>query len=371
MLPWQPVVDGDVIPARPIDRIAAGAGAGIDVLVGTNTDEHRLFLVTEWRDRPGHRRGLGRGWWPPTGSRSKRRWPPIARHIPGASAGDLLAAIQTDWYWRIPAIRLADAHATSRLGHLHVRVRLALTAVRRTPRCVPCARDPFVFDTLGNGTEPLLGSRPAATARGHHARRLGGVCHQWRPRLAEVRSQPQGDHALRYDVGGRGRSSIRGAGAVEGCALGRDPVAGAGCPESVSVTRSRGVTVMLRNTLPDEAARPSGGLETAVTEPWCGGSKAGGSASDGESRLAPADSSGDRHPRRRSVMNGRRISPHGLALVLAAAAACWHINGPRRRWRNVPPSVAGRASRRSRAWSPARLTTRSSRPPSRRAQHSS
>ena len=24
-------------------------------------------------------------------------------------------------------------------------------------------------------------------------------------------------------------------------------------------------------------------------------------------------------------MNGRRISPHGLALVLAAAAACWHI----------------------------------------------
>jgi carboxylesterase type B len=30
---------------------------------------------------------------------------------PGASSGDLLAAIRTDWYWRIPAIRLADAHA--------------------------------------------------------------------------------------------------------------------------------------------------------------------------------------------------------------------------------------------------------------------
>ena len=39
MLPWQPVVDGDVIPARPIDRIAAGAGADIDLMVGTNTDE--------------------------------------------------------------------------------------------------------------------------------------------------------------------------------------------------------------------------------------------------------------------------------------------------------------------------------------------
>ena len=31
----------------------------------------------------------------------------------GASAGDLLAAIQTDWWERIPALRLADAHAKS------------------------------------------------------------------------------------------------------------------------------------------------------------------------------------------------------------------------------------------------------------------
>ena len=35
----QPVIDGDVLPARPIDRIVAGAGAGVDVLIGTNTDE--------------------------------------------------------------------------------------------------------------------------------------------------------------------------------------------------------------------------------------------------------------------------------------------------------------------------------------------
>src|SRR6266487_685269 len=32
MLPWQPAIDGDVIPARPIERIVAGAGAGIDVM---------------------------------------------------------------------------------------------------------------------------------------------------------------------------------------------------------------------------------------------------------------------------------------------------------------------------------------------------
>jgi len=32
---------------------------------------------------------------------------------PSASAGELLSAIQTDWYWRIPALRLADAHAST------------------------------------------------------------------------------------------------------------------------------------------------------------------------------------------------------------------------------------------------------------------
>src|SRR4029079_371103 len=32
---------------------------------------------------------------------------------PGANPGDLLAAVQNDWWCRIPAIRLAEAHATS------------------------------------------------------------------------------------------------------------------------------------------------------------------------------------------------------------------------------------------------------------------
>src|SRR2546429_9100581 len=45
LMPFEPVIDGDVLPARPIDRIAAGVGAEIDVLVATTTEEQRLFLV--------------------------------------------------------------------------------------------------------------------------------------------------------------------------------------------------------------------------------------------------------------------------------------------------------------------------------------
>src|SRR5207245_2405265 len=45
LMPFEPVIDGDILPTRPIDSIVAGAGAGVDVLIGTNTDEQRLFMV--------------------------------------------------------------------------------------------------------------------------------------------------------------------------------------------------------------------------------------------------------------------------------------------------------------------------------------
>ena len=44
-MPFHPVVDGDVLPAPPIDRIAAGASADVDVLIGTNADDWRFAPV--------------------------------------------------------------------------------------------------------------------------------------------------------------------------------------------------------------------------------------------------------------------------------------------------------------------------------------
>ncbi|MDF2973327.1 MAG: carboxylesterase/lipase family protein, partial [Microvirga sp.] len=46
-LPWAPTVDRQTIPGRPIDCILAGAAADIDLLVGTNTEETRLFLLSD------------------------------------------------------------------------------------------------------------------------------------------------------------------------------------------------------------------------------------------------------------------------------------------------------------------------------------
>src|SRR5512135_1174905 len=44
-MPFEPVIDGEVLPIRPIDGMRDGAGAGVDVMVGTNAEEFRLFMV--------------------------------------------------------------------------------------------------------------------------------------------------------------------------------------------------------------------------------------------------------------------------------------------------------------------------------------
>ncbi len=107
---FEPVVDGEVLPARPIEGIGAGASADRDLMVGTTTEEWRFFLVpggaidhvTE--DRLSTMAGF-------MGLDVETALPLYRASRPRASPGDLLGALITDWFFRIPAIRLAEAHA--------------------------------------------------------------------------------------------------------------------------------------------------------------------------------------------------------------------------------------------------------------------
>ncbi len=172
MTPWQPVLDGDVIPARPIDRIAAGAGADIDVLVGTNSDEWRLFLVMGGIIDQITDEALA-------GAVAAYGLPIEAtlngyRTIhPGASPGDLLAALQSDWWCRIPAIRLADARAAqAKSAAATYMYEFAWRSPQYNGRLGAChaLEIPFVFDTLGYGTQALWGdTAPQALASAMHA----------------------------------------------------------------------------------------------------------------------------------------------------------------------------------------------------------
>jgi para-nitrobenzyl esterase len=106
-LAFEPVVDGEVLPDLPIRRIAAGSARGVRVLTGANRDEHRLFLVpngvidliTDEMLAPGAAAyGLD------AAALEVYR---AAR--PGATAGEVICDIGTDWYFRIPSLRVAEA----------------------------------------------------------------------------------------------------------------------------------------------------------------------------------------------------------------------------------------------------------------------
>jgi para-nitrobenzyl esterase len=156
-LPWAPTIDHATIPEPPIERIAAGTAADIDLLVGSNLEETRLFFVVDGSidqiteeavSAIARAYGLSA-----EGLRAYR--------VAYPRAGELLSAIQTDWYWRIPAVRMADAHArTAR------RSTFMYEFAWRSPQfggrlgAAHSVEIPFVFDTLGLGTEPLLGPDP-------------------------------------------------------------------------------------------------------------------------------------------------------------------------------------------------------------------
>ncbi|WP_276248379.1 carboxylesterase/lipase family protein [Haladaptatus sp. YSMS36] len=158
-MPWQPVVDGDVLPAVPLDCIEAGASSDIDLLVGTNTDEHRLFLVASGIIDQITEEALS-GAVAAYGLSVEEALSTYRNLYPDAGAGDLLAAIQTDWFWRIPAIRLADAHAKN--AQATYMYEFAWRSPQFNGRIGAChaLEIPFVFDTLGNETEALWGPNP-------------------------------------------------------------------------------------------------------------------------------------------------------------------------------------------------------------------
>lgn len=103
-MPYEPVIDGDVVPGRPIDALVDGAGAELPLLIGTNAEEYRFWLAPlgalphvtpEALPAAGAVYGL-----PPEAA---------GAYADAATPGDGLEALLSDWFFRIPALRAAEA----------------------------------------------------------------------------------------------------------------------------------------------------------------------------------------------------------------------------------------------------------------------
>ncbi|MFE6893968.1 carboxylesterase/lipase family protein [Streptomyces sp. NPDC057694] len=151
-LGFQVVVDGDLVPEDPATALARGASDGVDVLLGSNTDEYRLWFVPSGLvDRIGRvtlRAALLK-------QRAPWRAPRVYRAArPGASPGEILGAIATDTLLRVPFNRLADAR-TGRPGSTFLYEFAWPSPVQRLGAC-HALEIGFVFDTLGTADSRLL-----------------------------------------------------------------------------------------------------------------------------------------------------------------------------------------------------------------------
>ena len=104
---FTPVIGNDVLPLKPLEAVQMGAGAEVDLLIGTNAEEMNLLLVPA-----AIREKLGSflAWY------VLRRSQPSARAVLRAygsgtkKPGEALADALNDLVFRWPARRLAEAH---------------------------------------------------------------------------------------------------------------------------------------------------------------------------------------------------------------------------------------------------------------------
>lgn len=161
LMPFEPVVDGSIIPARPIDSITAGAGSEISVLIGSNIEEERLMLVPNSAIDYINEDML-KGAITVYGLPLEETLATYGESRPGATPGELLEAIVTDWFFRIPALRVAEARSKEGSSPTYV-YEFAWRPPTFEGRLGAChyLEVPFAFDNLYTEDDlPLTGPNP-------------------------------------------------------------------------------------------------------------------------------------------------------------------------------------------------------------------
>jgi para-nitrobenzyl esterase len=161
-LPFVPLVDGEVLPRRPLQAIRDGSAAGVSLVTGTTRHEMTLFLLVLPEFAGATDAGVA--------DRLERRLPGRGRELvgayrallgPAATAGDVWVAIESDRVFRLPAIRLAEAASRRGSGAWMYLFTWESPAAGGVLRSCHALDVPFVWSTNGL-VEGFAGSGPGA-----------------------------------------------------------------------------------------------------------------------------------------------------------------------------------------------------------------
>jgi carboxylesterase type B len=164
-LMFQPVVDGDVLPALPLSTIASGATGSVTTMVGTTADEMTLFLALELGVGSMDAAALDRQMQKIFGDRAADVVAVYSGNRPDGNPGDLLTAISTDRVFRIPAIRLAEAQTRQGRPTYMYLFTWATPVMDGKLKSCHALELPFVFDAIdAPGLAMLTGDGPERQA---------------------------------------------------------------------------------------------------------------------------------------------------------------------------------------------------------------
>lgn len=153
-------LDEESLPEVPEDALTS---ADLPIMIGTNTDEYRLWLTPDAIARIGRlkawvaRRAMGV---------SERAARAVARSFPGATPGEVLGQLLTDRMLRAPATRVARARTAPTFVY-----EFAWRSPVRGLDAAHALEIGFAFDRLGDPEALLLAGpdAPAGLARDMHA----------------------------------------------------------------------------------------------------------------------------------------------------------------------------------------------------------
>ncbi|MCD9623856.1 carboxylesterase/lipase family protein [Rhabdothermincola salaria] len=155
-MPFQPVVDGQWLPTDPLTAIRQGAAADVALLAGTNLDEWNLFRVMSpgGIDHPKLLERLDR-----IAGNGHEFHDTYAASRPEATPDDLWSAVLTDAGFRVPTVRLLEAHhgaaapGVAAYEYLFTWPTAAFGGVMGSCHALEI---PFVFDNLHRGGAELF-----------------------------------------------------------------------------------------------------------------------------------------------------------------------------------------------------------------------
>src|SRR5262245_19172215 len=174
--PFSPVADGDLIPQKPYDALAAGSARGVPLIVGTNLEEMKLYRFLDPAIDSMDPKGLvdrcstvfagndsqGRS----HGSRIAETYRAArGERREDTSPAETWLAISTDYFFRAAALRLAAIQASHTPQVFVYELAWKATTPGKPQGAVHGLELPFVFGTF-DATEigAIAGRTPAARA---------------------------------------------------------------------------------------------------------------------------------------------------------------------------------------------------------------